>query len=96
MARARNLKADSELYQALRTLALGATVEEIGRDESGVTKVFKRKLAPDFNAIKYIYEQGSNGIEQDDDVLKCTAWVGVKDKPKRARTVSAKAKEEAK
>lgn len=94
MARARNLKADSELYQALRTLALGATVEEIGRDESGVTKVFKRKLAPDFNAIKYIYEQGSNGIETDDEVVKCTAWVGVTDKPKRSRARTAKQEEE--
>ena len=37
MAKIRNLKADSELYQALRTLALGATIEEIGKDEDGNT-----------------------------------------------------------
>ena len=67
-----------------------------GKDEDGNTKLFKRKLPPSFEAIKYIYEQGSGGIEADDDVVKCTAWVGVKDKPKRARSASTKAKEDAK
>lgn len=90
MAKIRNLKADSELYQALRTLALGATIEEIGKDEDGNTKLFKRKLPPSFEAIKYIYEQGSGGIEADDDVVKCTAWVGVKEKPRRSRAKAAK------
>lgn len=51
-----DLKQDDELYQALRTLATGATQEEIGRDQSGTTKVFKRKLPPSFEAIKYLYD----------------------------------------
>lgn len=48
---------DNKLNEALFTLAVGATVEEIGRDEKGATKVFKRKLAPNLEAIKYLREQ---------------------------------------
>lgn len=48
---------DQKLNEALFTLAVGATVEEIGRDEKGATKVFKRKLAPNLEAIKYLREQ---------------------------------------
>ena len=48
---------DKKLNEALFTLAVGATVEEIGRDEKGATKVFKRKLAPNLEAIKYLREQ---------------------------------------
>ncbi len=55
-----DLKQDDELYQALRTLATGATQEEIGRDQSGTTKVFKRKLPPSFEAIKYLYDHMEN------------------------------------
>jgi hypothetical protein len=51
-----NLEVDEELYKALRTLALGASIEEMGRDSEGNTKIFKRKLPPNFEAIKYIYE----------------------------------------
>ena len=48
---------DQKLNEALFTLAVGATVEEIGRDENGATKVFRRKLAPNLEAIKYLREQ---------------------------------------
>ena len=48
---------DQKLNEALFTLAVGATVEEIGRDEKGATKVFKLKLAPNLEAIKYLREQ---------------------------------------
>lgn len=48
---------DNKLNEALFTLAVGATVEEIGRDENGATKVFRRKLAPNLEAIKYLREQ---------------------------------------
>lgn len=51
-----DLKADAELYTALRTLATGATMEEIGKESDGSSKLFKRKLPPNFDAIKYIYE----------------------------------------
>lgn len=51
-----NLEADAELYSALRTLAIGASIEEIGKDNDGKSKIFKRKLPPNFEAIKYIYE----------------------------------------
>lgn len=51
---------DQKLNEALFTLAVGATVEEIGRDEKGATKVFKRKLAPNLEAIKYLREQRKN------------------------------------
>lgn len=51
-----NLEADAELYNALRTLAKGASIEEMGRDSEGNTKIFKRKLPPNFEAIRYIYE----------------------------------------
>lgn len=48
---------DKKLNEALFTLAVGATVEEIGRDENGATKVFRRRLAPNLDAIKYLREQ---------------------------------------
>lgn len=48
---------EKKLNEALYTLAVGATVEEIGKDEKGATKVFKRKLAPNLDAIKYLKEQ---------------------------------------
>lgn len=51
-----NLESDEELYKALRLLALGASIEEMGKDSEGNTKIFKRKLPPNFEAIKYIYE----------------------------------------
>ena len=51
-----NLESDEELYKALRTLALGASIEEMGKDGEGNTKIFKRKLPPNFEAIRYIYE----------------------------------------
>ena len=51
-----NLESDEELYKALRTLAMGASIEEMGKDGEGNTKIFKRKLPPNFEAIRYIYE----------------------------------------
>lgn len=51
-----NLESDEELYKALRTLAMGASIEEMGKDQDGKAKIFKRKLPPNFEAIKYIYE----------------------------------------
>lgn len=60
-----DLKQDDELYQALRTLATGATQEEIGRDQSGTTKVFKRKLPPSFEAIKYLYDHMDKGSAEE-------------------------------
>lgn len=48
---------EKKLNEALYTLAIGATVEEIGKDEKGATKVFKRKLAPNLDAIKYLKEK---------------------------------------
>lgn len=51
-----NLESDEELYKALRTLALGASIEEMGKDQDGKAKIFKRKLPPNFEAIRYIYE----------------------------------------
>lgn len=47
---------EQELQTALFKLATGATVEEIGKDEQGNTKIFKRKLAPNLDAIKYLRE----------------------------------------
>ena len=47
---------EQQLQDALFTLAIGATVEEIGRDEQGNTKIFKRKLPPNLDAIKYLRE----------------------------------------
>ena len=49
------------LDDALFRLAVGATVEEIGKDENGTTKVFKRKLAPNLDAIKYIEQRRKPG-----------------------------------
>lgn len=51
-----DLKADAELYSALRTLATGATMEEIGKESDGSSKIFKRKLPPNFDAIKFIFK----------------------------------------
>lgn len=71
-----DLKQDDELYQALRTLATGATQEEIGRDQSGTTKVFKRKLPPSFEAIKYLYDHMENnkGVEEPAPADDLSAW----------------------
>lgn len=70
-----DLKQDDELYQALRTLATGATQEEIGRDQSGTTKVFKRKLPPSFEAIKYLYDHMDNkGAEETAPADDLSAW----------------------
>lgn len=71
-----DLKQDDELYQALRTLATGATQEEIGRDQSGTTKVFKRKLPPSFEAIKYLYDHMENnkGAEEPTPADDLSAW----------------------
>lgn len=71
-----DLKQDDELYQALRTLATGATQEEIGRDRSGTTKVFKRKLPPSFEAIKYLYDHMENnkGAEEPAPADDLSAW----------------------
>lgn len=70
-----DLKQDDELYQALRTLATGATQEEIGRDQSGTTKVFKRKLPPSFEAIKYLYDHmGTEGAEEPTPADDLSAW----------------------
>lgn len=48
---------ERQLEDALYKLAIGATVEEIGKDDKGATKIFKRKLAPNLDAIKYLREQ---------------------------------------
>lgn len=72
-----DLKQDDELYQALRTLATGATQEEIGRDQSGTTKVFKRKLPPSFEAIKYLYDHmdmDNKGAEEPAPADDLSAW----------------------
>lgn len=44
------------LEVALYTLATGATVEDIGKDENGNTKIFRRRLPPNLEAIKYLRE----------------------------------------
>lgn len=54
-------EAQKALDEALFRLAVGATVEEIGKDENGTTKVFKRKLAPNLDAIKYIEQRRKPG-----------------------------------
>lgn len=72
-----DLKQDDELYQALRTLATGATQEEIGRDQSGTTKVFKRKLPPSFEAIKYLYDHmdmDNKGAEEPAPADDLSTW----------------------
>lgn len=72
-----DLKQDDELYQALRTLATGATQEEIGRDQSGTTKVFKRKLPPSFEAIKYLYDHmdmDNKGAEESAPADDLSTW----------------------
>lgn len=48
---------DRDLNEALYKLAVGATVEEIGKDAQGKTQIYKRKLAPNLEAIKYLKEQ---------------------------------------
>lgn len=53
---------DDELMLALRKLVIGATVEEIGKDEKGNTKIFKRKLAPNLEAIKFIHNLSQKKI----------------------------------
>lgn len=44
------------LEAALYTPATGATVEDIGKDENGNTKIFRRRLPPNLDAIKYLRE----------------------------------------
>ena len=56
---------ERQLDEALLKLAVGATVEEIGKDENGNTKIFKRKLAPNLDAIKYIRESKKNNVFKD-------------------------------
>ena len=56
---------ERQLDEALLKLAVGATVEEIGKDENGNTKIFKRKLAPNIDAIKYIRESKKNNVFKD-------------------------------
>lgn len=53
--------AQKALDEALFRLAVGATVEEIGKDENGNTKIFKRKLPPDLDAIKYLESRQKPG-----------------------------------
>lgn len=53
--------AQKALDDALFRLAIGATVEEIGKDENGNTKIFKRKLPPDLDAIKYLESRRKPG-----------------------------------
>ena len=53
--------AQKALDDALFRLAIGATVEEIGKDENGNTKNFKRKLPPDLDAIKYLESRQKPG-----------------------------------
>lgn len=53
--------AQKALDEALFRLAIGATVEEIGKDENGNTKIFKRKLPPDLDAIKYLESRQKPG-----------------------------------
>lgn len=53
--------AQKALDDALFRLAIGATVEEIGKDENGNTKIFKRKLPPNLDAIKYLESRQKPG-----------------------------------
>lgn len=55
---------DSQLDDALYRLAVGATVEEIGKDADGKAKVFKRKLPPNLDAIKYLKENKKKGASK--------------------------------
>lgn len=55
---------DSQLDDALYRLAIGATVEEIGKDADGKAKVFKRKLPPNLDAIKYLKENKKKGASK--------------------------------
>ena len=66
-----------QLHEALMKLAVGATVEEIGKDENGNTKIFKRKLAPNLDAIKYIREsKKKQRIQRYDPCLTSRAMSG--------------------
>lgn len=47
---------EAGIDEALYRLAVGATVDEVGKDADGNTKVFRRKLPPNLEAIKYIRE----------------------------------------
>lgn len=60
---------ERQLEEALLKLAVGATVEEIGKDENGSTKIFKRKLAPNLDAIKYIRESKKKNNVFKDTIL---------------------------
>lgn len=55
---------DQALDDALYRLAIGATVEEIGKDADGKAKVFKRKLPPNLDAIKYLKENKKKGASK--------------------------------
>lgn len=55
---------DRQLDDALYRLAVGATVEEIGKDADGKAKVFKRKLPPNLDAIKYLKENKKKGASK--------------------------------
>ena len=55
---------DSQLDDALYRLAIGATVQEIGKDADGKAKVFKRKLPPNLDAIKYLKENKKKGASK--------------------------------
>lgn len=55
---------DQALDDALYRLAVGATVEEIGKDADGKAKVFKRKLPPNLDAIKYLKENKKKGASK--------------------------------
>lgn len=67
---------ERQLDEALLKLAVGATVEEIGKDENGNTKIFKRKLAPNLDAIKYIRESKKQRIQRYDPCLTSRAISG--------------------
>lgn len=55
---------EQQLDDALYRLAVGATVEEIGKDADGKAKVFKRKLPPNLDAIKYLKENKKKGASK--------------------------------
>lgn len=55
---------DRQLNDALLSLAVGAVVEEIGKDADGKAKVFKRKLPPNLDAIKYLIENKKKGASK--------------------------------
>lgn len=59
-----NENMEQQLDDALYRLAVGATVEEIGKDADGKAKVFKRKLPPNLDAIKYLKENKKKGASK--------------------------------